>query len=84
IVYDHHERVDGTGYPRGLKGDQIPIGARMLSIAEAVDVMSNEQPHRKALDKQQIKDELIRCSHTQFDARLVEIFNKTVLDQLFE
>lgn len=84
IVYDHHERVDGTGYPRGLKGDQIPIGARMLSIAEAVDVMSNDQPHRKALDKQQIKAELIRCSHTQFDAGLVDIFNKTVLDHLFD
>jgi diguanylate cyclase len=84
IVYDHHEKVDGTGYPRGLKGDQIPIGARILSIGEAVDAMSNDQPHRKAMSKEQIKAELIRCSNTQFDGNLVKIFNETVLDQLFE
>jgi diguanylate cyclase (GGDEF)-like protein/PAS domain S-box-containing protein/putative nucleotidyltransferase with HDIG domain len=84
IVYDHHEKVDGSGYPRGLKGDQIPIGARMLSIAEAVDAMSNDQPHRKAMNKEQIKAELIRCSNTQFDGRLVDIFIQFVLDQLFE
>lgn len=84
IVYDHHEKVDGSGYPRGLKGDQIPIGARMLSIAEAVDAMSNDQPHRSAMNKDQIKAELIRCSNTQFDGHLVDIFIPTVLDQLFE
>lgn len=84
IVYDHHEKVDGTGYPRGLKGDQIPIGARILSIAEAVDVMSNDQPHRKASNKEKIKAELIRCSDTQFDGNLVKIFNQEVLDQLFD
>jgi diguanylate cyclase len=84
IVYDHHERVDGSGYPRGLKGDQIPIGARMLAIAEAVDAMSNDQPHRKALGQDEIRNELIRCSHSQFDGHLVNIFNQSVLDQLFE
>jgi|GEM_PF-5335057 len=84
IVYDHHEKVDGTGYPRGLKGDQIPIGARMLSIAEAVDAMSVDQPHRKAKNKEQIKAELIRCSDTQFDGSLVKIFIQDVLDQLFD
>ena len=84
IVYDHHEKMDGSGYPRGLKGDQIPIGARMLSIAECVDAMSNDQPHRKALNKEEIKAELIRCSNTQFDGDLVKIFIQSVLDQLFE
>jgi diguanylate cyclase len=84
IVYDHHENFDGTGYPRALKGDQIPIGARILSIAEAVDAMSNDQPHRKAMTKEQIKAELIRCSNTQFDGNLVKIFIQSVLDQLFE
>ena len=84
IVYDHHEKVDGTGYPRGLKGNQIPISARILSIAEAVDAMSNDQPHRKAMSKEQIKAELIRCSNTQFDGDLVKVFIQTVLDQLFE
>ncbi|MBV1708598.1 MAG: diguanylate cyclase [Erysipelothrix sp.] len=84
IVYDHHENFDGTGYPRGLKGDRIPIGARILSIAEAVDAMSNDQPHRKAMTKEQIKAELIRCSNTQFDGNLVKIFIQSVLDQLFE
>ncbi len=84
IVYDHHERVDGTGYPRGLKGDQIPIGARILAIAEAVDAMSNDQPHRKAMTKEQIRAELIRCSDTQFDGHLVQIFNQNILDTLFE
>lgn len=84
IVYDHHENFDGTGYPRGLKGDRIPIGARILSIAEAVDAMSNDQPHRKAMTKEQIKAELLRCSNTQFDGNLVKIFIQSVLDQLFE
>jgi diguanylate cyclase len=84
IVYDHHENFDGTGYPRGLKGDRIPIGARILSIAEAVDAMSNDQPHRKAMTKEQIKAELIRCSNTQFDGNLVKIFIQSVLNQLFE
>lgn len=84
IVYDHHEKVDGTGYPRGLKGDQIPLGARILTIAEAVDAMSNDQPHRKAMTKEEIRAELIRCSNTQFDAHLVQIFNQHILDTLFE
>jgi diguanylate cyclase (GGDEF)-like protein/PAS domain S-box-containing protein/putative nucleotidyltransferase with HDIG domain len=84
IVYDHHEKIDGSGYPRGLKGEQIPIGARMLSIAEAVDAMSNDQPHRKALSKEEIKAELIRCSNSQFDSQLVNIFIQLVIDQLFD
>ncbi|MDP3306403.1 MAG: diguanylate cyclase [Erysipelotrichaceae bacterium] len=84
IVYDHHEKVDGSGYPRGLKGEQIPIGARILSIAEAVDAMSNDQPHRKALSQAEIKAELIRCSNTQFDGDLVNVFIQSVLDLLFE
>jgi putative nucleotidyltransferase with HDIG domain len=66
-VYHHHERFDGTGYPEGLVGENIPLWARIVQIADTCDAMTIDRPYRAALSKEQVIDELNRCSGTQFD-----------------
>jgi len=73
-IYHHHERWDGTGYPDGLKGERIPLGARILAVADAFDAMTSDRPYRKALSREQAIAELRRCAGTQFDLQLVEVF----------
>jgi HD-GYP domain-containing protein (c-di-GMP phosphodiesterase class II) len=72
IIEQHHERYDGTGYPLGLKGDEILIEARIISVVDAFDAMSSERPYRKAMTNDEIIAELRRCSGTQFDPKVVE------------
>jgi len=74
IVLSHQEYFDGTGYPRGLKRDEIPMGARIFAVADAVDAMISDRPYRKALSIAHARDEVQRCSGTQFDPRVVEVF----------
>jgi putative nucleotidyltransferase with HDIG domain len=74
IVLAHHEFFDGTGYPRGLRGEQIPLGARTLSIANALDTMISDQPYRRALPISHAREEIRRCAGTQFDPKIVEVF----------
>lgn len=74
MVYSHHERFDGKGYPRGLKGEEIPLAARIFAVVDALDTMTTNRPYRKALPYEQAKDEILRCSGTQFDPRIVEAF----------
>ena len=74
IVLAHHEFFDGTGYPRGLRGDQIPLGAPILSVAEAFDAMLTDWPYRKALPMSHAREEIRRCAGTQFDPKIVEAF----------
>ncbi|EID85395.1 hypothetical protein MSI_11130 [Treponema sp. JC4] len=69
----HHERYDGTGYPTGLKGEEIPLNARIIGIADAFDAMTATRVYRKALDMDYVVSELKRCSGTQFDPGLVKI-----------
>ncbi len=73
-IIHHHERWDGTGYPSGLKGEAIPIEARILAIADAFDAMSSPRPYRKALSYKKVLAELKQCAGTQFDPKLVEVF----------
>ncbi len=74
IVYSHHERWDGTGYPRGLKGERIPFEARILALADAFDAMtSNRTYHQKRTNEEAI-DEIKHCSGKQFDPKLATIF----------
>lgn len=73
-VLFHHERFDGTGYPRGLKGEDIPLLSRIIAICDAYDVMVTGRPYRKARTKEEAIAELKRCSGTQFDPRIVEAF----------
>lgn len=73
-VVSHHERFDGMGYPQGLKGEEIPVGARIFSVADAFDTMTTDRPYRKALAYRTAIDEIVRCSGSQFDPRTVEAF----------
>jgi putative nucleotidyltransferase with HDIG domain len=74
IVYSHQEKYDGTGYPRGLVGDEIPIGARLFAVADTLDAMTSDRPYRAAQSVNAARDEIRRFSGTQFDPKVVEIF----------
>lgn len=74
LVLAHHERFDGTGYPNALRGEAIPISARIFALVDTLDAMTSDRPYRKALSFQAVRDEAIACSGRQFDPRLVEIF----------
>ncbi|HKV23683.1 MAG TPA: HD domain-containing phosphohydrolase [Candidatus Acidoferrum sp.] len=74
IVLAHQEFYDGTGYPRGLKGDQIPLGARIFTVADSLDAMISDRPYRKALPMPHACEEIRRCAGTQFDPKVVEVF----------
>lgn len=81
IILAHHEKWDGTGYPRGLKGEEIPMQARILTVAEAYDAMTSERPYRKAMSKKAAADEIRRNAGTQFDPMIAELFIEKVLGQ---
>lgn len=74
VILHHHENYDGTGYPRGLQGEDIPLGARIIAVADSWDVMRSDRPYRKARTEEAARNELITFSGTQFDPRIVEIF----------
>lgn len=73
ILY-HHERWDGGGYPEGLKGEEIPIEARILAIADSFEAMTSARPYRPALSLEEVVTELKQGAGTQFDPKLVEVF----------
>ncbi len=79
ILY-HHEWWNGNGYPKGLKKNKIPIESRIISIVDAYDVMRNGRPYKKKMSKTEAVNELLRCSGTQFDPKLVEVFIKKVVN----
>jgi putative nucleotidyltransferase with HDIG domain len=74
IVYSHQERYDGTGYPRGLKGMEIPLGARLFSIADTLDAIINDRPYRPAQSLEAARAEIKKWSGRQFDPEAVKIF----------
>jgi response regulator RpfG family c-di-GMP phosphodiesterase len=74
IVFCHQERYDGTGYPRGLAGEAIPLGARIFAAVDTFDAMTSDRPYRKALSIDAARSEIERCSGTQFDPRVVRAF----------
>jgi len=74
LVYAHHERFDGRGYPCGLKNKEIYIGARFFAIADTLDAMTNDRPYRRALSFEVFLEELKACSGSQFDPQVVEMF----------
>ncbi|MCL6639550.1 MAG: diguanylate cyclase [Firmicutes bacterium] len=78
IVLHHHERYDGTGYPAGLKGDKIPLFARIASVADAFDAMTVDRPYRRALSLPEALAELRRCAGSQFDPEIVGSFVQAV------
>ena len=74
IVYAHHERYDGKGYPTGLKGEDVPLGARIFAVADAFDAMTSNRPYRRALSAEKACDEITNNSGTQFDPAVVQAF----------
>lgn len=78
IIRHHHERYDGRGYPDGLKGEQISLGARIMAVADAFDAMKSTRPYKNNLSKTEIVSELLSHSGTQFDPKIVNVFLKIV------
>src|SRR6185437_4952122 len=74
IVYAHQERFDGSGYPRGLRGEAIPIGARIFAIADTLDAITSDRPYRKGRSFAEASLEIARCKGDQFDPRIVDVF----------
>jgi len=76
IVFTHQEHFDGSGYPSGLRGNEIPIGARIFALADTLDAITSDRPYRKAQSFDAAREEILRCSGTQFDPTVVEVFLK--------
>jgi len=74
IVYCHHEHYDGGGYPRGLKGDEIPLGARIVAVANTLDAITSDRPYRPAQSLPAARDEIRRWPGRQFDPKVVKLF----------
>ncbi|MBD5502414.1 MAG: HD domain-containing protein [Lachnospiraceae bacterium] len=77
-ILHHHERWDGNGYPGGLKGEEIPLLSRIITVVDSHDVMVHDRPYHKAMSHEQAVEELLRCSGSQFDPQLVQVFLKVI------
>lgn len=84
LILHHHERFDGEGYPDKLIGQTIPLGSRIIAIADAYDAMTTDRPYRKALEKNDAITEIIKNSNTQFDPEIVNIFLEIIQDFSFD
>jgi len=84
IVYSHQEHYDGGGYPNRSRGGQIPIGARIFAVADTLDAITSDRPYRKARSFDAARGEILRCSGTQFDPAVVEVFLKIPNDLWLE
>ena len=82
IIRHHHERFDGTGYPDKLSADMIPLGARILAVADSFEAMTRDRSYRKALSKERAIEELKRCSGSQFDPKVVMAFLEVLRDEV--
>jgi signal transduction histidine kinase/response regulator RpfG family c-di-GMP phosphodiesterase len=76
IILAHHERMDGRGYPKGLQGNQIPMGARIIAVLDAYESMTIGRPYREAMSHAEALREIQQCKGTQFDPRVVEAFSQ--------
>ncbi|HUA17022.1 MAG TPA: HD domain-containing phosphohydrolase [Verrucomicrobiae bacterium] len=83
IIYSHQERFDGTGYPRGLKGEEIPLGARIFSVADTLDAITSDRPYRAARSLAAARKEIDDWSGRQFDPEVVAIFRQ-MPDEIFD
>jgi HD-GYP domain-containing protein (c-di-GMP phosphodiesterase class II) len=84
LVRHQHERVDGSGYPNGLKGEEIPLGSRIITVADSYDALTTDRPYRPALSRAAALAELTRCSGTQFDVEVVKAFHVFLERQIVE
>ena len=74
IVYSHQEHFDGSGYPRGLRGEEIPLGARIFAVADALDAITSDRPYRRATSFATARKEIRKCAGTQFDPQVIEVY----------
>jgi putative nucleotidyltransferase with HDIG domain len=74
IPYSHHEKWDGSGYPRGLKGDQIPLVARIFSVVDVWDALRSDRPYRRAWDEEKVREHIRSSSGMHFDPQVVDVF----------
>jgi len=81
VVAEHHERWDGSGYPRGLKGEEIDVKARVFAVADCIDAVTSDRPYRRASSFEAAGEELVQHAGTQFDPRIVEAFFAVPLDE---
>lgn len=79
-IRHHHERWDGTGYPDGLSGEEIPLASRIIAVADAYDAMTTNRPYRKSIGKSETLREIMRLSGKQFDPSVVNALKKAFLD----
>ena len=80
-ILTHHERWDGTGYPRGLKGEDIPLSSRILAIVDAYDVMVSGRAYKEKMSNEDAIEEIERTSGTQFDPNLAKIFIEIIINE---
>jgi putative nucleotidyltransferase with HDIG domain len=83
IILSHHERFDGTGYPHGLLREEIPLGARIISVVDACDTIMHERAYQHARPYAEAQSELVRCAGTQFDPHIAGVYSK-ILAELAE
>lgn len=82
IIEQHHERIDGTGYPKGIKGNQMDFLAKIIGVADAVDAMMTKRPYRSAQNAIYVLNELERCKGTQFDPLVTEVAKSIIIEDL--
>jgi HD-GYP domain-containing protein (c-di-GMP phosphodiesterase class II) len=82
IVLHQHGRIDGSGYPKKLRGEEIPLGSRIIAVADSFDALTTNRPYRNALSQQAALEELMRCSGTQFDPEVVNAFLTTLCKKI--
>ena len=80
ILY-HHEKIDGSGYPYGIKGDKIPLFAKILTVADAYDAMTSNRPYKKALTQKKAIKELERCADKDFDRKISGIMIEIIKEE---
>ncbi|RKY00445.1 MAG: hypothetical protein DRP55_05735, partial [Spirochaetes bacterium] len=83
IVYQHHERIDGSGYPRGLKDDEILLEARILAVADVVEAMSSHRPYRPAYTIEEALEEIVRNKGKLYDPEVVDACVKLFKEKKF-
>jgi len=84
FVLNHHENWDGSGYPNGLKEEAIQLEARIISVADSYDAMTSERSYRTGMSREAAIEELKKCSGTQFDPEIVDVFVNLVLPEMYE
>jgi len=82
VVRHHHERWDGMGYPDGLKGEQIPLAARVFAVADTLDALTTDRPYRRAVTWERAREEILRVTGTQFDPAVIAAYD-TIDDDTF-